>query len=112
MKLKTSLPYILYLASGGNAIAAFGIYDEAQRTESLAILVELDAKQNQLELRTQLQNQLRDRFGFGAHAINFVPLGSLPRTTSNKLKRLECRTIYLQTAVNNNDKTDIAQRVS
>ena len=100
------------LASGGNAIAAFGIYDEAQRTESLAILVELDAKQNQLELRTQLQNQLRDKFGFGAHAINFVPPGSLPRTTSNKLKRLECRTIYLQTVVNNNDKTDIAQLVS
>jgi Acyl-CoA synthetases (AMP-forming)/AMP-acid ligases II len=99
------------LASGGNAIAAFGIYDEAQRTESLAIMIELDAKQAQIELRTQLQNQLRDKFGFGAHAITFVAPGSLPRTTSNKLKRLECRTIYLQTVMDNKDTTDIAQLV-
>ena len=100
------------MASGGNAIAAFGIYDETQRTESLAILIELDAKHNQLELRTHLQNQLRDKFGFGAHAINFVAPGSLPRTTSNKLKRLECRTIYLQSVADNKDNTATAQLVS
>ena len=100
------------LASGGNAIAAFGIYDETQRTESLAILIELETKHNPIELRTQLQNQLREKFGFGAHAITFVLPGSLPRTTSNKLKRLECRTIYLQTVLDNKDKADREQLVS
>ena len=99
------------LASGGNAMAAFGVYDETQRTESLVILIELDTKQNQIELRTQLQLTLRDKFGFGAHAITFVPPGSLPRTTSGKLKRLECRNIYLQLVLTNKDKADIEEPV-
>ena len=90
---------------------AFGVYDETQRTESLVILIELDTKQNQIELRTQLQLTLRDKFGFGAHAITFVPPGSLPRTTSGKLKRLECRNIYLQLVLTNKDKADIEEPV-
>ncbi|MGO3551984.1 MAG: hypothetical protein ACTIOM_14335, partial [Pseudomonas helleri] len=68
--------------------------------------------QDQIELRSQLQNQLRDKFGFGAHAITFVAPGSLPRTTSNKLKRLECRSIYLQLALDNTDKSETAQLIS
>ncbi|TPG65667.1 AMP-binding protein [Pseudomonas arsenicoxydans] len=100
------------LASGGNAIAAFGVYDETQGTENLVILIELETKQAQTDLRTQLQVKLRDKFGFGAHAITFVPSGSLPRTTSGKLKRLECRKTYLQTALDDKDKTDTAQLIT
>ncbi|MFB3301767.1 AMP-binding protein [Pseudomonas sp. AMR01] len=96
------------LASGGNAIAAFGVYDETQGTENLVILIELEKKQSQTDLHSQLQAQLRDIFGFGAHVITFVPAGSLPRTTSGKLKRLECRNVYIQTALNNKDTIDTA----
>lgn len=89
-------------ASG--AIVATGIYDETQATENLIVLIEFEGEEVKATLRAELQNMLRERFGFGAHAIVFVANGSLPRTTSGKLQRLQCRNIYIEHALRGIDE--------
>ncbi|QEL57793.1 AMP-binding protein [Chromobacterium paludis] len=91
------------LLAGGSAIAATGIYDETQGTENLIVMIEFEREEEQANLRAELQALLRERFGFGAHAIAFVANGSLPRTTSGKLQRLKCRGLYIEQALRNVD---------
>lgn len=92
------------LLAGGNAIAATGVYDETQGTENLIAMIEFDREDQQTALRAELQAMLRERFGFGAHAIVFVANGSLPRTTSGKLQRLKCRGLYIEQALHDVDQ--------
>ncbi|QLL16660.1 AMP-binding protein [Pseudomonas chlororaphis] len=77
------------------AIVAIGVHDNTQGTESLLIFIEHEQIEAHAQLRTELQAQLRNKLGFAAHAIFFVPTGKLPRTTSGKLQRLKCRDFYL-----------------
>ncbi|WP_205905279.1 AMP-binding protein [Collimonas pratensis] len=89
---------------GGNAIAAIGVYDETQGTENLVVMIEHEKTEAQAALRAELQASLRDKFGFSAHAIEFVAAGSLPRTTSGKLQRLKCRDIYIEKTLQDDSK--------
>jgi len=92
------------LESGGNAVAAIGVYDETQGTENLVVMIEFEKAGAQAEMRAALQAALRDKFGFGAHAIEFVAAGSLPRTTSGKLQRLKCRDIFIEKTLQDDSK--------
>ncbi|POZ62808.1 AMP-binding protein [Chromobacterium alticapitis] len=92
------------LLADGNAIAAAGLYDETQGTENLIVMIEFEREDAQAALRAQLQAILRERFGFGAHAIVFAASGSLPRTTSGKLQRLKCRNLYIEQALRDVDE--------
>jgi acyl-CoA synthetase (AMP-forming)/AMP-acid ligase II len=92
------------LESGGNAVAAIGVYDETQGTENLVVMIEFEKNEEQTAMRIALQAALRDKFGFGAHAIEFVAAGSLPRTTSGKLQRLKCRDIYIEKTLQDDSK--------
>jgi len=76
--------------------AAFGLYREDFGTEGLVLVIELHLRRNLAELRSRLQRMLRERFGFGAQDILFVPYGAIPRTTSHKVQRSRCRELYLQ----------------
>ena len=91
--------------NSGNALAAIGIYDEAQGTEIMVVMIEFEQAGAQAKLCAELQASLREKFGFAAHAIEFVALGSLPRTTSGKLQRLKCRDIYIEKTLQDDSKS-------
>lgn len=75
--------------------AAIGVHDATQGTEQLVLMVEAAPEHVIAQARGELQALLLQRIGFAAHDLVFVSPGALPRTTSGKLQRLKCRSIYL-----------------
>lgn len=73
---------------------AFGVFDEVNGTEYLVVMLRPTVVDGLDKLHAELQVRLRERFGFGAQDIAFLCRGALPRTTSGKLRRLECRRLY------------------
>lgn len=71
-------------------VAAFGLADVALGSERLVLVIEPGWHEDPRRLRQELQALLRERFGFGAHQVVFVAKGSIPRTTSRKIQRVEC----------------------
>ena len=87
------------LAEGALRAAAFGVYDERKLTERIVLLVEVrnndlrDASHRdrlRLEIRALLSSA-----GYALDEIHFLAKGGLPRTTSGKLRRRQCRDLYL-----------------
>ena len=79
---------------GKDRSIAFGIFDKQAGTEKLIVVIEPALFRELGELRAQVQERLRAQFGFGASEVLFVRRGSLPRTSSNKLQRAQCRNQY------------------
>jgi len=76
--------------------AAISVFDSQQSTESIVILVETVQRDHaeREQLRQKMREELR-RVGYPVQRIVFVPVRSLPLTSSGKLKRAEGRERYL-----------------
>jgi len=74
--------------------AAFG-YDDGDR-ERLVVVNEIarDAVAEWSELGDQIVGAITAAHGTPADAVLFVQRGSIPRTTSGKIRRSECRALY------------------
>jgi acyl-CoA synthetase (AMP-forming)/AMP-acid ligase II len=75
-------------------VAAIAVADPMQGSEQLVLVVEPENYVDLGRLGRELQALLRAEFGFGAHAVVFVPRGAIPRTTSRKIQRLQCAEQY------------------
>jgi acyl-CoA synthetase (AMP-forming)/AMP-acid ligase II len=74
--------------------AAFG-YDDGDR-ELLVIVGEIarDADADWDEVADQIVSAIAEAHGTPADVVVFVQRGSIPRTTSGKIRRSECRALY------------------
>jgi len=83
--------------NGIRACAAFGCPVDGM--EQLVVLVELDRRCRGLDLdalRREIRAHVSQEHQLHVREATFVRAGTLPRTTSGKLRRRECRQRYLQ----------------
>jgi len=80
------------------SVVAFGI--QAQGRERVVVVLEIErgwlkSEAALAELRGQVRSSIGTNFDFGLHDIIFLKPGELPRTSSGKKRRQECRRKYL-----------------
>jgi acyl-CoA synthetase (AMP-forming)/AMP-acid ligase II len=76
----------------GNAVA-FGV--PATNTEALAVVVESRHPEDAARIAGEVRGRVAEVFGVVPHDVRVVPPGTLPKTSSGKLKRGEMRERYL-----------------
>jgi long chain fatty acid CoA FadD26 len=80
------------------AVAAFAVPGDDHEGDRLIVTVELTAGPDTAEdigLRRRVQAAVVERHGVRPHDVVPAKRGSLPRTTSGKLRRTQCRARYL-----------------
>ncbi|WP_218080244.1 AMP-binding protein [Anthocerotibacter panamensis] len=85
------------LQTGVRRVCAFGVYEETIATERVILLVEvqrLGGPSERDRLRLTLRSQL-GAAGYEVDEVHFLPKGSLPLTTSGKLRRHHARALFL-----------------
>lgn len=93
------LEYVTSLSSEAflrSACAAFSI--ENSHAEKIIILQEVKKsadKFNADETSERIRANIFDHFGLSVHNILFLVQGSIPKTTSGKIRRGECKKLYL-----------------
>ena len=88
------------LVDGVRRAVAFGLYDEARATEQIVVLAEVRLREGadaagRDELRLRIRGELT-RAGYAVDVVSFVDRGSLPLTTSGKVRRQLCREMFVQ----------------
>jgi fatty-acyl-CoA synthase len=73
-----------------NGVAAFSRPEGPQGTEELVVVVELRRVGANPDAEQAIRAGLMDRLGVRADRITLLPAGSMPRTTSGKVRRGEC----------------------
>jgi acyl-CoA synthetase (AMP-forming)/AMP-acid ligase II len=67
------------------------------------VVVVVETRLRQVEalnaLRRRITESCHDGLLFGPDDVRLVPRGSIPRTTSGKVRRGECRRLYLEDAL-------------
>lgn len=80
------------------AVAAFAVPGDDAEGDRLIVVVELASgpqSAQDIDLRRRVQTAVAERHGVRPHDVRAARRGSLPRTTSGKLRRKECRDHYL-----------------
>ncbi len=84
-------------------VAAFTV----DADEDTRVVVVVEARRADAGVRAHTTRRIRERcqqvFLFGPDEVVFVPTGTIPRTTSGKVRRNECRTLYLASKLNQFD---------
>lgn len=84
-----------------NGVVAFSIFSDGH--ERLILFCEI--KRSAIkgidfpDVLRKVQTSLREESGLYAYSMSFIKPSSLPRTTSGKLKRAECKTRYLNQTI-------------
>ncbi len=76
-----------------NGVAAFSVLREELATEELVVVVELK-RDEPYDVVRRVRGHLAGTLGVTADRVELVKAGTLPRTTSGKLKRGECATRF------------------
>lgn len=88
---------------GVRRCAAFGVFDQAKSTERIVLMLETPARNlEDAEVRDRLRLAVRGQLseaGYQIDEIQLLPRGSLPITTSGKVRRGQCRATYLSQSV-------------
>jgi 1-acyl-sn-glycerol-3-phosphate acyltransferase len=78
-------------------IVAFGLKDEASGTEKMIVVAE--TREREASRRAALASEVTDLvsrgLGLPPDRVELLPLGSIPKTSSGKLRREETRQLYL-----------------
>lgn len=92
------LEEVAAMTEGVSRAAAFGVYDDRRMTEHVVIMTEAAPKLlKDEEARDRLRLAVRAMLtsaDYPADEVVLVARGALPRTTSGKIRRQECREIY------------------
>jgi 1-acyl-sn-glycerol-3-phosphate acyltransferase len=77
-------------------VAAFGAADPRQGTERLVVAAETreTSREARERLRAAVEERVLEAVGIPADDIVFLAPGALPKTSSGKLRRAECRRLY------------------
>ncbi len=78
-------------------IVAFSTMGE-DATEQVHIVGELDPRslRRQEAIGAEISTRIQEDLGLGVQDVRLIPPGTLPRTTSGKIQRKACRTMYLE----------------
>ncbi|HEX9944968.1 MAG TPA: fatty acyl-AMP ligase [Thermoanaerobaculia bacterium] len=81
-------------------VAAFGVADPALGTERLCILAESDRRGREGSgdgaLAVEIRRRVREETGLVVSDVEIVPAGTIPVTTSGKIRRARAREIFLE----------------
>ena len=91
---------LVCLVDGVRRAAAFGLFDEARATEQIVVLAEVRPRDvadaaGRDQLRLRIRREL-NQAGYLVDVVSFVDRGSLPLTTSGKVRRQLCRDMFAQ----------------
>jgi acyl-CoA synthetase (AMP-forming)/AMP-acid ligase II len=91
---------LVCLVDGVRRAAAFGLADDERATEKVVVLAEARPRDvadaaGRDHLRLRIRRELTHA-GYAVDVVSFVDRGSLPRTTSGKLRRQLCRELFAQ----------------
>jgi 1-acyl-sn-glycerol-3-phosphate acyltransferase len=78
-------------------IVAFGLKDEASGTEKLIVVAELRErdKARRAAIAAAVTEQVSEGLGLPPDRVELIPPGSIPKTSSGKLRREETKQLYL-----------------
>jgi acyl-CoA synthetase (AMP-forming)/AMP-acid ligase II len=83
---------------GVHRAAAFGLYSDQSQTERMVVIIEIsDRRHTERGTRDRLKLRVRlcaREAGYPVDEVMVVPRGTLLRTTSGKIQRSECRSLY------------------
>jgi 1-acyl-sn-glycerol-3-phosphate acyltransferase len=79
-------------------IVAFGLKDEASGTEKLIVVAEVRDRdpKNLAPISAAVTEQISRGFGLPPDRVELVPPGSIPKTSSGKLRREETRQLFIK----------------
>jgi fatty-acyl-CoA synthase len=77
-------------------VVAFGAPDEASGTEKLVVVAEARDQTRAGELATEITRAVSESVGVPPDIVRIVPVHSIPKTSSGKLRRSETRRLYLE----------------
>jgi acyl-CoA synthetase (AMP-forming)/AMP-acid ligase II len=91
---------LVCLVDGVRRAVAFGLYDEARATEQIVVLAEVRPRDvadaaGRDALRLRIRRELTQA-GYVVDIVSYVDRGSLPLTTSGKVRRQLCRDLFAQ----------------
>lgn len=75
-------------------VVAFGLRDLQAGTELICVAAETKSGVSQEELSARVQQQLTQHLGLPADKLIFLEPGSIPKTSSGKVRRAACKTMY------------------
>lgn len=78
------------------SVAAFSIPGSEADTESVIVVAEVKQDADANRIAGEIQSRLLDAVGVNVSVVELVPAGTLPKTTSGKLRRAEVRARYLK----------------
>ena len=102
--------------AGGGMVTV--VMNGSKQLQSITIDPEAVSKDDVEMLQDLILAAINDAHGFAPAEIVLVPAGSLPRTTSGKLQRFQCRSefavdgSFLYRWRSNADRTVVAERVA
>lgn len=93
------IEHLACLAEGVQRVVAFGVYDDRRSTEQIVLLIEarsrdISSADKRDEMRISIRSLLRSA-GYDVDEVHFMVKGSIPRTTSGKVRRRHSRLLYL-----------------
>lgn len=82
-------------------VAAFGVTDFARGTEKLVIVAETSSQDKNLlkQTRSELIDKIVSQLGIPPDEVILVPPRTVPKTSSGKLRRSECRDAYINNRI-------------
>ena len=76
-------------------VVAFGVPDEASGTERLVVTAEVRDLSQRDRIAREITQQVSDSLGLPPDVVEILPMHSIPKTSSGKLRRAETRRLYL-----------------
>jgi 1-acyl-sn-glycerol-3-phosphate acyltransferase len=78
-------------------VVAFGIKDQASGTEKMVVVAESREADNKrrAEMAAKVTEEVSRGLGLPPDRVELIPLGSIPKTSSGKLRREETKQLYL-----------------
>ena len=78
-------------------IVAFGLKDEASGTEKLVVVAEVREREasRRAAIAAEVTEQVSQGLGLPPDRVELIPPGSIPKTSSGKLRREETKQLYL-----------------
>jgi 1-acyl-sn-glycerol-3-phosphate acyltransferase len=82
-------------------VAAFGVPQPEQGTETVVILAETRAKDaaRRAEIAALVRQRVADSIGLPPDVVELVPPGSVPKTSSGKIRRADAKRLYASGAL-------------
>ena len=79
-------------------VIAFGVPEQEQGTERIVVVAEITEKRPEQwpRIEESIRRQVLHEVGIPIHEILLVAPGTIPKTSSGKLQRVQCKMMYLQ----------------